>query len=60
MKSGVKTWQVRGNWSQQLEHKQFPKRGNGTRCSEGRKGEKFMQSDLNLFVLFGIKFIDIK
>ena len=27
MKSLVKTWQVRGIWSQQLEHKQVPKRG---------------------------------
>ena len=25
MKSRVKTWQVRGIWSQQLEHKQVPK-----------------------------------
>ena len=27
MKSRVKTWQVRGIWSQQLEHKQVPKWG---------------------------------
>ena len=27
MKSRVKTWQVQGIWSQQLEHKQFSKRG---------------------------------
>ena len=27
MKSRIKTWQVRGNWSQQLEHKQGPKMG---------------------------------
>ena len=26
MKSRVKTWQVRGIWSQQLERKQVPKR----------------------------------
>ena len=27
VKSRVKTWQIRGIWSQQLEHKQVPKRG---------------------------------
>ena len=32
MKSRVKTWQVRGIWSQQLEHKQVPRLGDGTRC----------------------------
>ena len=29
MKSQVKTWQVRGIWSRQLEHKQFPQGGGG-------------------------------
>ena len=36
MKCREKTGQVRGNWSQQLEHKQDPKRGDGTKCPEGR------------------------
>ena len=32
VKSRVKTWQVQGIWSQQLEHKQVLQCWNGTRC----------------------------
>ena len=34
VKSRVKTWQALGIWSQQLEHKQVPKRGDRTMCPE--------------------------
>ena len=37
VKSGVKTWQVRGIWSQQLEHKQVPKRGTEPGVRKGRR-----------------------
>ena len=36
---GEKTRQVWGNWAQQLEHKQVPKQGDGTRCSEGKPSQ---------------------
>ena len=39
MKSRVKTWQVRGIWSQQMEDKQVPKRGSEPRV---RKGKRFL------------------
>ena len=35
VKSRVKTCQVRGIWSQQLEYKQVPKKRDGTTCPEG-------------------------
>ena len=35
VKGRAKTWQVRGIWSQQLEHPASPKMGDGTRCPEG-------------------------
>ena len=35
MKSRVKTWQVRGTWSQQFGALASPKMGDGTRCPEG-------------------------
>ena len=35
VKSRVKTWQVRGIWSQELDHKQVQKKGDETRCLEG-------------------------
>ena len=39
MKSRVKTWQVRGIWSQQLEHKQVPQWGTEPGV---RKGKRFL------------------
>ena len=36
VKSRVKTWQVRGIWSQQLEHKQVPKRGTEPGVRKGK------------------------
>ena len=36
MKSGVKTWQVRGIWSQQLEHKQVPQWGTEPGVRKGK------------------------
>ena len=36
VKSRVETWQVRGIWSQQLEHKQVPKGGGGWNQVSGR------------------------
>ena len=35
-KSRVETWQVRGIWSQQLEHKQVPKRGTEPGVRKGK------------------------
>ena len=37
VKSRVKTWQVRGIWSQQLEHKQSPKRGTEQGVQKGKR-----------------------
>ena len=37
VKSPVKTWQVRGIWSQQLEHKQVPKRGTEPGVRKGKR-----------------------
>ena len=37
MKSRVKTWQVRGIWSQQLEHKQVPKWGTEPGVLKGKR-----------------------
>ena len=37
VKSRVKTWQVRGIWSQQLEHKQVPKRGTEPGVRKGKR-----------------------
>ena len=37
VKSRVKTWQVRGIWSQQLEHKQVPKRGTEPVMLKGKR-----------------------
>ena len=37
VKSRVKTWQVRGIWSQQLEHKQIPKRGTESGVRKGKR-----------------------
>ena len=36
MKRRVKTWQVRGIWSQQLKHKQVPKRGTEPGVRKGK------------------------
>ena len=36
MKSRVKTWQVRGIWSQQLEHKQVPQWGTEPGVRKGK------------------------
>ena len=36
VKSRVKTWQVRGIWSQQLEHKQVPQRGTEPDVRKGK------------------------
>ena len=40
VKKREKTRQVRENWSQQLEHKQVPKKWVGTRCPEGYETSK--------------------
>ena len=37
VKSRVKTWQVRGIWSQQLEHKHVPKRGTEPGVQKGKR-----------------------
>ena len=37
VKSRVKTWQVRGIWSQQLEHKQVPKWGTEPGVRKGKR-----------------------
>ena len=37
MKSRVKTWQVRGVWSQQFEHKQVPKWGTEPGVRKGKR-----------------------
>ena len=37
VKSRVKTWQVRGIWSQQLEYKQVPKRGTEPSVRKGKR-----------------------
>ena len=37
VKSRVKTWQIRGIWSQQLEHKQVPKRGTESGVRKGKR-----------------------
>ena len=37
VKSRVKTWQVRGIWSQQLEHKQVTKRGKEPGVRKGKR-----------------------
>ena len=37
VKSPVKTWQVRGIWSQRLEHKQVPKRGTEPGVRKGKR-----------------------
>ena len=36
-KSRVKPWQIRGIWSQQLEHKQIPKRGTESGVRKGKR-----------------------
>ena len=49
MKSRVKTWQVRGIWSQQLEHKQVPQWGTEPGVRKGKRSIKsymtFVQSN---------------
>ena len=37
MKSRVKTWQIRGIWSQQLEHKQVPQWGKEPGVRKGKR-----------------------
>ena len=37
VKSRVKTWQVRGIWSQQLEHKQVPQWGTEPGVRKGKR-----------------------
>ena len=37
VKSRVKTWQVRGIWSQQLEHEQVPKWGTEPGVLKGKR-----------------------
>ena len=37
VKSRVKTWQVRGIWSQQLEHQQVPKWGTEPGVRKGKR-----------------------
>ena len=37
VKSRVKTWQVRGIWSQQLEHKQVPQLGTEPGVRKGKR-----------------------
>ena len=64
MKSRVKTWQVRGNWSQQLEHQQVPKWGTEPGVRKGKRSllashtrcKCSMETTHNLVeVKFGIK-----
>ena len=64
MKSREMTWQVRENWSQQLEHKQVPKCGTEPGVRKGKRAlmachtrcKRFMETTRNsVKVKFGIK-----
>ena len=52
VKSRVKTWQVRGIWSQQLEHKQVPKWGTepGVRKGKSHMSERIQECIFQLSI----------